>query len=43
LESILVGLKANIGYLQELRNMKVYDEVEGEIRETIEEIDRRER
>jgi hypothetical protein len=36
MESILVGLKANIAYIQALRNMKVYEEVEGDIREAIE-------
>jgi hypothetical protein len=35
LESILVGLKANIAYLQEIRRTEVYDEIEGDQREAI--------
>jgi hypothetical protein len=37
LENILAGLKARIAYLQEVRNAKIYDEVEGDTREAIEE------
>jgi hypothetical protein len=32
-----VGLRANIDYLQEIRNVKVYDEIEGDYKEAIEE------
>jgi hypothetical protein len=35
LESILVGLKANIAFLQEIRRTEVYDEIKGEQREVI--------